>query len=78
MGIELIAIVITGVLTALDLIINCFTACMTGKCHSNCCDCFTFEHNDEEHKTPRFKFTESVIKKLGSDSKSSSRDKSPK
>jgi hypothetical protein len=43
---------------------NLVTMCMTGRCTSSCCDCFTFEHDDEQHQTPRFTFTESVMNKL--------------
>jgi hypothetical protein len=63
MGIELIAIIITGVVSGFDLIVNVFTVCMTGRCKSTCCDCFEFEH-EEEPDVPKFKFTESIINKL--------------
>ena len=64
MSAELVAIILTGVVSGLDLLVNVFTMCMTGSCRSSCCNCFEFEHDDEQHQTPRFTFTESVVNKM--------------
>lgn len=60
MGGELIAIIITGVVSGLDVIINMVGFCMTGRCKSDCCG-MTMEH-DEECKTPRI--TESQMEDI--------------
>ena len=57
MSLELVALIITGVVSTFDLVVNVATMCMTGRCRSDCCG-FHFEH-DEEIKTPRI--TESQI-----------------
>lgn len=57
MSLEIIAIIITGVVSTFDLFVNVATLCLTGRCRSDCCG-FHFEH-DEESKTPRM--TESQI-----------------
>jgi hypothetical protein len=61
---ELLALIVTGVLSFMDLVVNIFGLCMTGHCESDCCGCFTFEHNEKGEQQPEFTFTESVLSKL--------------
>lgn len=51
MSLELVAIVVTGVLTGLDFIVNIATLCFTGRCRSDCCGVH-FEHVDTVNRTP--------------------------
>jgi hypothetical protein len=46
-SVELIAIIITGVMSGLDLVINGFALCMSGKCEVTCCG-NTMRHVDTE------------------------------
>jgi hypothetical protein len=66
MGFELAVLIVTGVLSAMDLIVNVFTMCMTGSCTSSCgCCSFTHdehEHDDQHEQPPKFTVTESVVK----------------
>lgn len=43
---EVVAIVVTGIVSFFDLIVNIATLCFTGRCESDCCGAH-FEH--EEH-----------------------------
>ena len=60
MTIELVAVIVTGVVSTFDLFINVATLCLTGRCRSDCCGAH-FEHDDES-KTPRM--TESQMEDI--------------
>lgn len=50
-GIEtatLAGIIVTGVVSFFDLIVNIFQICASGRCQSDCCGCFTFSHTSED------------------------------
>lgn len=50
MTLELVAIIITGVVSAFDLVVNIATLCFSGHCKLTCCDCCEFEHDEhDEH-----------------------------
>ena len=48
MSIELVAVIITGVISAFDFVVNIATLCLGGHCRSSCCGC-DFEH-DKQNK----------------------------
>ena len=50
MSIELIAVIITGVVSGVDLVVNIATLCCTGRCRSDCC-CAHFEHDETPHSS---------------------------
>jgi hypothetical protein len=61
MTIELVVIVITGCISFLDVLVNCFSVMMSGHCNSSC-GCCSFQHDEESENTePKFVFTESVM-----------------
>lgn len=45
MSIELVAVIITGVVSTMDFVINLASMCLQGHCRSSCCGCF-FTHDD--------------------------------
>ena len=47
MAVELVAIIITGVISFLDLGVNCFQVLLNGKTIFDCCGCH-YEHKDQE------------------------------
>lgn len=47
MGLELAMLVVTGVLSGLDVVVNIFGLCMTGHCRSSCCGA-SFSHHEED------------------------------
>ena len=44
----LAGIIITGVVSLFDLIVNIFQICASGRCQSDCCGCFSFTHTSED------------------------------
>lgn len=61
MTIELVAIIITGVVSAFDLVVNIATACSTGRFKVNCCDVVRVQH-DEKPITQGF--TDSQVEEI--------------
>jgi hypothetical protein len=61
MAIELIAIVITGAISLIDVFVNCFGLVMHGHCVSSCC-CCTFEHDEEPDNKPELVVSDSIRK----------------
>ena len=49
MSIELIAVIITGVISAFDFVVNIATLCLGGHCRSSCCG-FNFEHDEQSER----------------------------
>ena len=45
--VELIGIIIVGVLSFMDLVLNSISMCMTGRCKTDCF-CFKFDHESED------------------------------
>ena len=54
-GVELGVLIVTSVLSGLDLVVNIFNLCLSGRVRCSCFkDCFTFEHRDNQTEpTPR-------------------------
>lgn len=46
MTLELGALIVTGVVSTFDLLVNIATLCFTGTCRSDCCGAH-FEHDEE-------------------------------
>lgn len=44
---ELVAIIVTGVLSLMDLIVNIAGMCMSGHCKSSCCGIVEVEHDED-------------------------------
>lgn len=44
---ELAAIIVTGVVSLLDLCVNVVTACSSGRFKMRFCNCFVVEHNED-------------------------------
>jgi len=47
MPIELGILIVTGVLSGLDVVVNLFGFCMTGRCRSRCCGA-SFSHHEND------------------------------
>ena len=52
MSIELVAVIITGVVSTFDFAVNIATLCLTGRCKFNCCGVH-LEHNNTETSSPQ-------------------------
>ncbi len=51
---EVVAIVVTGIVSFFDLIVNIATLCFTGRCESDCCGVhFEHEEHPENSRTQR-------------------------
>lgn len=50
MALELIMIVVTGVLSGLDVVVNIFGLCMSGHCRSSCCGA-SFSHHENDYSS---------------------------
>ena len=52
MRIELVAVIITGVISTFDFIVNVATLCFTGRCRSDCCGVH-LERDDSNRSSPQ-------------------------
>ena len=65
MSLELVAIVITGVISLLDLTVNMWTACMAGRVKCSCFNnCFRFEHEEQPENSHNTHLTDSTVERL--------------
>lgn len=65
--IEIIGIVVVGIVSVLDLIVNIFTLCCSGRSNIQCCKCFVFTHASEEVVVSDNRRRESVAREIKSD-----------
>jgi len=53
MSLELLAIVLTGVVSFLDVVVNIFGLCMSGHCQSSCCGVNMTHDESSQHGSCR-------------------------